>query len=164
METFSGNLLSQCIIKMKLNLPLETQVLSSSNMKAFLALFTKILNTCFEKESERKSPIVIATEMLKGLFQLPSVFLSIFLKRLNSPERDLWHSLMRTNISFHLLSPKTMLVCKGNKESHTTLATYFRKYYPACSTVMTADAEIFFLSISIFMNILYKDHQNAVLL
>lgn len=37
------------------------------------------LNTCFEKESERKSPIVIAIEMLKGLFQLPSVFLSVFL-------------------------------------------------------------------------------------
>lgn len=56
-----------------------------------------------------------------------------------------------------------MLVCKGNKESHTTLAMYFRKYYPACSTVMTADAEIFFLRISIIMNVLYKDHQNAVL-
>lgn len=134
-----------------------------SNRKAFLALLTRILNTRFQKESERKSPIVINISTFQWLFQLPSVFLSIFLKRLNSPKRHLWHSLMRTNISFQFLSPKTMPVCKGNKESHTTLAMHFRKYYPVCPTVMTADAEIFFLRISIIMNILYKDHRNAVL-
>lgn len=44
---------------MKLNLPLETQVVSYSNRKAFLALLTRIVNTHFQKESEQKIPIVI---------------------------------------------------------------------------------------------------------
>lgn len=129
METFS-NLQNQSITKMELHLLLETQVLCYSNRKALLALLTRILNIHFQKGSEWKSSIVINILTFQWLFQLPSVFLSIFLKCLNFSKRHLWHSLTRTNISFHFLFPKTMPVCKGNKESHATLAVYLRKHYP----------------------------------
>lgn len=128
METFCGNWQNQHITKMKTQFAFRNPVVSYSNRKAFLALLTRILNIHFQKESEWKSPIVINIITCQRLFQLPSVFLSIFLKCLNSPIRHLWHSLMRRNISFHFLSPKTIPVCKGNKESHATLAMYFRKY------------------------------------
>lgn len=158
METLSGNLQNQCITKMKLHFPLETQILYYSNRKALLALLTRILNIHFQKESEWKSSIVINILTFQWLFQLPSVFLSIFLRCSNSSKRHLWHSYTRTNISFHFLFPKPMPVCKQNKESHATLAIYFRKYYPVCPTVMIAHPEVFFLRITITMNILCKDH------
>jgi len=66
-------------------------------------------------------------------------------------------------LSFSLSLPPTMPVCKWNKASHATLAVHFRKYHPVCPTVMTTDAEIFFLRTNVIKNILYKDHRNAVL-
>lgn len=127
--------------------------------KALLALLTRILNIHFQKESEWKSPIVINILTFQWLFQLTSVFFSILLKCLNSSKRHLWHSLTREQASlFTSSSQKTMPVCEGNKESHAMLAVYFRKYYPVCSTVMTADPEILLLRISITMNILCKNH------
>lgn len=121
-------------------------------------MLTRILNIYFQKESEWKRPIVIKH------FNISMAISTAICIPLNFPQ--MLKFLKKTPVAFshenkHLFSrplPKTMPVCKGNKKSHTMLAVNFRKYYPMCSTIMTADPEIFFLRISITTNILCKEH------